>query len=220
MNRKKLTHLLRVSGTDTGEPTRFCPDDEAIAGFVDGGLAASAHQSIAHHLTECAACVARVGRLTRLMRPASESGVASINNQFIRRRRLTSWAAAASVVLTFGFLGVFLLITGPDTDFRDTRSSGSGLPLVRIQAPEAGLSVQAGSVIEWTAVPDSTYYEVRIVSDVGDIVRSIRVDDTEYQINGLSDLEPGRDYFVRVEARLPDNRSFTSDHVLLRISRP
>lgn len=221
MNQKKLIELLRVSGTDAGDRTRFCPDDEAIAGFVDGAMEAAVQRSIVQHLAECAVCVARVGRLTRLMRADSKTGgVTDGDDEPASWRRHQRWAAAAAIVITFGFIGASLQTPAPDTEMRDTRSAGSGSPAPRIQAPETGLDVQSGSLIEWTSVPESLYYEVRIVSDVGDIVSTFRVDESTIRVNGMTDLEPGREYFIRVEARLPDNRSSVSEHVPLRVLQP
>lgn len=214
MNSKRLIGLLRSSVGDPGEPTPFCPDDEIIAGFVDAGLDETTRQSVQQHLTECPSCVARVGRLTRILREsAGDSQIAHTNSARVLMAPL--WAVAATVIAAIGIAGIYLQT--PEVDQRDTRSSGTGFTAPTIDAPVGGLRIRTGSVIEWGPVPDSQFYDIRIVDSVGNIVSTHRVKTVYWEIDDLSGFERGDEYFIRIEARLPDNRSVVSDHVPFKV---
>lgn len=83
-----------------------------------------------------------------------------------------------------------------------------------ILAPLTGFIGQEEElVIRWTEVPGSLYYEVRVVSDVGDLIDAERVDGTEWTISPDLDLEPNREYFVRIDAFLTDAKPISSDFI-------
>ncbi len=218
MDRKQLIANLRSSAATAHERTPFCPEDGSIAAFVDGSLDDSTRILMERHLPDCQACIARVGLLTRLMR---EDEAAGSDKTLISERNslgvAPQWAVAATVILAIVWVG-----WSPDTsdviDYRDTRNVESVLMPPEILVPGSGvLANRDGFVIRWTDVPGSLYYEVRVVSDVGDLIGEERVELTEWAIGDHIKLEPGREYFIRVDAYLPDSKAISSQHIPFRL---
>jgi len=217
MDRKHLISLLQRSAAWDQEQTRFCPDDKEIAGFVDDTMLAADRVMIERHLSECPACVHRVGLVTRLLR---ENGA---NTETVPAKAMTSltgmvsrWAVAATVLLAVGWLA-WAPTDGP-IDFRQTRTVESRLTPPEILAPNSGiLADQERLVVRWTEVPASLYYEVRVVSDAGDLLSQQRVDAAEWRPEKDLGLQPGREYFIRVDAYLSDSQSISSKHIPIRL---
>jgi len=66
--------------------------------------------------------------------------------------------------------------------------------------PNPRLKDSRASVFSWTAVPESLYYEVRIVSDAGDLLWRERVEGTEWRLPGDLALTPAlRLYSHRIQ---------------------
>jgi hypothetical protein len=218
MDRKHLISSLQSSAVDNHERTPFCPDDHDIAAFVDGALDDSARVLIERHLPDCPACVSRVGSLARLIREdqANVSPLASAPTR-IWRQTTPQWAVAASVVLAIGWIAWSPTIEQAD-DYEAVRSTSSVLTPPEILAPSSGvLGERDGFVIRWTEVSGSLYYEIRVVTDVGDLLSKARVENTEWTIGRDVELEPGREYFIRVDAYLSDAKAIRSEHIPFRI---
>ncbi len=218
MDRKQLISYLQRSAAEDKECTPFCPVDNDIAAYVDGDLSDSARILIERHLPDCPACVGRVGQLTRLMR---DDAVAKPNETPVSDRKwlgvAPQWAVAATVVLA-----VVWVSWSPDTidvtDYQDARNIESVLTPPEILAPDSGvLANRDGFVIRWTDVPGTLYYEIRVVSDVGNLVTAQRVDGTEWAISRDLNLESGREYFIRVDAYLTDAKPISSKFIPFRL---
>ena len=126
------------------------------------------------------------------------------------------WAVAASVLIAVAWFA--WMPTQEDQDRRTTRALESTLPQPEILAPMPGIAAGRDNlVIRWTEVPESLYYEVRIVSDAGDLVSLHRVDAAEWTLDDETDLGSGQEYYIRVDAYLTDSQSIRSDHIPFRV---
>jgi len=77
--------------------------------------------------------------------------------------------------------------------------------------------IPGDGVFRWTAVSNSLYYQLRIVSDEGDLVWQGRVDGTHWVLPAGLSLAPGAEYFVRVDAYLTEAKALNSDYLLFRV---
>ena len=216
MNRTKLTALLRRSAINPGVSTRFCPDDETVAGFVDDNLDAATRHSVTQHLYDCSACAHRVGQVVRFLREDEVSTQAAAHRGSRWRQGALPWATAATVLIMLGWLSVPSTI--PEHEYVDTRNLAYGPVAPEILAPTSGIFASDGATyIRWTEVPGAADYDVVIVTDIGDVVVSKRVDEPRLLIGNDLGLEPGRDYYVRVDAHLADEQSIRSEHIPLQV---
>jgi len=235
MTPDELTSLLRASPTDSPGRGRMCPDEHAIAAFVDGTLAADAREPLEIHLADCTHCLALVGLLSRehtadATKPAPEPAVARARRLAQPRSRRwgsfqPQWAAAAVVVLAVAALIRLSQPTGmapgsPDPSEAPTIRSGkapsSGL---RLLSPGAETTVSRKQLMfRWTAVPGTHYYDVRVVTDAGDVVTEERVTGTEWRLKNPTALRPGLEYFVHVDAYVSDGKAIGSEHVSFHVS--
>ena len=217
MDRKHMISLLQRSAAANLERTPFCPGDEEIAAFVDGTLTESRAESVQHHLPDCPACIQRVGLITRLLRTTDNDHPAELKTAPGPMYATASrWAVAASVLIAVAWFA--WMPTQEDQDRRTTRALESTLPQPEILAPMPGIAAGRDNlVIRWTEVPESLYYEVRIVSDAGDLVSLHRVDAAEWTLDDETDLGSGQEYYIRVDAYLTDSQSIRSDHIPFRV---
>jgi hypothetical protein len=219
MDRKHLISSLQSSAVDNHERTPFCPDDHDIAAFVDRTLDDSERILIERHLPDCQACVTRVGLLTRLTRLTrdDEANVTAPASARPWRQTAPQWAVAATVVLAIGWLAWSPTVERSD-DYEAVRTVSPVLTPPKILAPSSGiLGERDGFVIRWTEVPGSLYYEIRVITDTGDLLREARVENTEWAIGHDLSLEPGREYFIRVDAYLSDSKAIRSDHIPFKL---
>jgi anti-sigma factor RsiW len=235
MHPDPLTSLLAEGATDDPGRSPECPDEHRIAGYVDGGLDEVSRAQVERHLADCRHCVALVGLLCRVRDTDASEPVpdevlaqarALVTRAPQRRWRLApQWAAAAALVLAVPLL----LQTGRNLDRGATGQGRPETPATRTFAPpEAGLHVLApgaGAAVDarrlsfrWTEVPGTPYYDVRIVTDAGDVVIEQRVDGTSWRPSGQLDLRPGAEYFVHVDAYPSGEKAVSSGHVPFRIS--
>jgi len=233
MTPEEVESRLRQSAAGRQARTPGCPDDHLIAGFADGGLGEEAQGQIEAHLADCAACASLVGNLSRQLRNVAAEGVPDMTLARARRLgaggtggwmpRLPQLAAAVLAVVCVSALIHFIQVDSPaitpsdQAAPRTTRSmSGIGAPL-QVLSPTAGATLDPGSLdVRWTRVPAAQYYEVRIVTDTGVIVSEHRVSTTGWRPREGLQLEPGTDYYVRVDAFVPGARSVSSEHVPFR----
>jgi len=167
-------------------------------------------------------------RSARLAKAADTKG-ATVNPA--HWRKAPRWAAAAVVVLAIGVLSQLyspnpnvqerslpIETTGQPADIRETRNMDPGEIGPSFLSPLEGMTIiPDDGVFNWTPVRDSLYYQLRIVSDEGDLVWQERVDGTQWALpSGLS-LLPGAEYFVRVDAYLAEAKALNSDYVLFRV---
>ncbi len=223
MDRKDLTLLLQRSAVGQGARTPFCSDDDEIAGFVDGALNQSAREHIERHLPDCQACVSRVGLLTRLVRYHAAGDGSKVAEIRTRNWKQTApqWAVAASVILAVAYVAgtsQFTADTDPAAEYQTTRNLDSRVAGPEILAPTSGvIGERDGLTIRWTEVPGTLYYEVHIVSDIGNLVSAQRVDGTEWTIGRHLNLESGREYFIRVDAYLTDANPISSQFIPFKL---
>ena len=230
MRHEQLIQLLRLSNPTRHLATPTCADDHEIAAYVDGALGEAERSRLEQHFADCGRCLDLIGILSRAREgtTASEALVAQARQTSppIRKKwpsLLPGLAAAAALVLAFAVLldpAQEQAAINSDEP-RSTRST-PGAPALEVLAPTPGAVIDAGRlVVRWTPVAGSSYYVVRIVTDTGQLVSEHRVTGTEWSPASDVKLEPGREYFVRVDAHPADLNSVSSSHVPFSIvNRP
>jgi anti-sigma factor RsiW len=234
MNRDQLAALLASVRANEPGQSPACPDEHQIAGYVDGGLADSARGQVETHLADCTHCLALVGLLCRERdAPAVERLPGSVGARARgdvvelpqRRWRVApQWAAAAALVLAVPLL----LQLGRDPH-RGAEGPGSPASSVtRTIAPAADglqvLSPAAGAAVDvrrlsfhWTEVAGTPFYDVRVVTDAGDVIIQQRVTGTSWRPPASLNLQSGAEYFVHVDAYPSGDKAVSSDHVPFRV---
>jgi len=137
------------------------------------------------------------------------------------KRFTTRWATAAVVLLAVFFVSerVSDVEFGGLLESDATRNVGTVATSLQLLSPGPGVIVDADELIFiWDAVDDSLYYDIRIVTDSGGLVIEQRVQQTEWPLSNNIELSPDTDYFVRIDAVLPDARTVSSDHVRFRVA--
>jgi hypothetical protein len=67
-------------------------------------------------------------------------------------------------------------------------------------------------------VPGAHYYDVRVVTDAGDVVTEAHVTGTDWRPMELAALRTGLEYFVHVDAYVSAGKSIGSEHVSFHVS--
>ncbi len=101
-----------------------CPDDNVIAGYVEGLVGGDERRGLEEHLDDCASCLAIVASLGRLLAPEAEReepGAEAAPGRVVGRYVLLRWLGA-------GGMGVVYLAYDPTLDRK--------IALKLIQAPE------------------------------------------------------------------------------------
>jgi len=235
MNQERLTTLLAAGPLQDPERSSACPDEHLIAGYADGTLDASTREAVERHAADCGHCLHLIALLCQ-EREGNRVGVripetaGKVRPGFAKWRlagwRLApQWAAAAALILAMPLL--FYLGGEPERDFEGqgspapsaTRSVASTDRALRVLSPVAGAAVDTRHLaISWTEVPETPYYDVRIVTDAGDIVARQRVTGTSWIPSPSLPLLPGEEYFVLVDAYPSGNKAVSSRHVPFWIS--
>ena len=240
MTPNDLTSLLRRARTGHPERTPACPDEEQIAAYVDGTLEPGERESLELHLAECDACIALVGLLSRQrdtvdFEPVPELTIArarklvnpSAGDGQPRRwaRYAPHWAAAAMVIVSLSAVIHLAQLTGSRGEAqtgpaeRTTRGISTSTSALQVLYPSAGMTVDPRQLVfRWAGIPGSRYYEVRIVTEAGDVITEQRVMDTEWRPPGDLNLSPGVEYFVHVDAYPSEAKTIGSEHIPFRIS--
>ena len=229
MNRQALISLLRRSLTLRVDRTAFCAEDQEIAAYADGDLEADHREKLKQHLGVCNVCADRLGLLTQLLRDVDESEHPP-NIVLARTRRLgqkrgkwavPQWAAAAMIVVAIFAIPNWAPNINEefDTDSRTTRYIPAETQIPDVLYPESDLTLDANNLtFRWTEVSGSRHYNVFIVTDSGEPVAERRIDGTEWRLPADINLQPGAEYFVRVDAFLADDRTVSSEYVPFRIA--
>jgi len=234
MTPESLPSILRSgSAADPGRGP-VCPDEHTIAAYVDGTLGADSREGIEVHLADCDHCLALVGLLSReravvATEPVAELALARAQ-ALIRpqsRRRGSSapqWAAAAAVVVAVASLVRLsqpvapIEIANDGSNAPTTRAAAADSQGLTVLSPRPGATVSANALaVRWTPVPGSHYYEVRVVTDAGDVVTEEHVSGTAWRPKDPASLQSGVEYFVHVDAFVADDKSVSSDHVPFRV---
>lgn len=236
MDSEHLKTLLAQGAANDAAQSLVCPDEHQIAGYVDGGLDETAREQVERHLADCGRCLELVGLLCRergteeiatVPDEVTASVPAVATNQPRRLWRLAPrWAVAAALVLATPLL--FQLgrnLDGgtegqgrPDAQATRTLAPADGAG-VRLLSPDTGASVDARRLsFRWTEVSGTPYYDVRIVTDAGDVVIQQRVTGTTWRPPAELGLRPGAEYFVHIDAYPSGDKSVSSGHVPFRVS--
>jgi Putative zinc-finger len=235
MNPKDLPSLLRHRPVEDPGRGPACPDDQAIAAYVDGALDNGSRETIDIHLADCDHCLALVGLLSREL--SADVGIAVPDGDLDRARghthsrgrrdgwRAPQWATAAVVLVAVAALVRLSQPLGPTDESVNaavvptTRTAVPSSSELTVLSPSQGAVVNPGRLtVRWTPVPGSRYYDVRIVTDAGDVVIAQQVTGTEWRPTVQSALQPGAEYFVHVDAFVADDKSVGSEHVAFRFS--
>lgn len=240
MDENKHPDLMILQSAELTERTQFCPDDQEIAEYYEGHLAEFEHQPIERHLADCRFCLARIGMLNRQQevdstrRPheevlASAKQLAHISPAR-RLKWVPAWAAAAVVVVS-----VFMIMnsrqiplpalgTGPvegisiEENNSQLRRIDRSVMSLNLLSPAPGVPVTPGSLIRWTDIPGNIHYNVFVLSNAGDVLWTERLQDTEWIMKEAVQLVAGHEYFLRVEAVLPDGGTLSSKHMAFRVT--
>jgi len=242
MKNDDIELLLReTAGPSAPQPS--CPSDVDFASFTEGGLGDRDHRDLIEHIAGCAFCQERLGILGRARDADSVAKVPQFVMASARRlvpaqkparserTQAPRWAAAAMAVLA---VGLFLRPDSGDipvavenepannpASLQPIRETRSIVPFESgpvLTVPRDGMTVLTGGrPFSWVGVPDALWYDLRIVSDEGDLVWQERVPGTHWTPPPELSLTPGAEYFVRVGAHLAPSKTIQSDYVLFRI---
>ncbi len=234
MNPECLTTLLAAGAADAPQRSPACPDEHQIAGYVEGRLEPPDCEQLERHAADCGHCLALIGALSRereagTLEPVWDGVVAPVRMPAQERPRrrwriAPQWAAAAALVLAVPLL----LQLGRDLE-RGGEGQGSPAPSstrsieatatgLQVLSPEAGRAVDTRRLsFRWTEVRGTPYYDVRIVTDAGDVVIRQRVTGTNWWLPAQLKLQPGAEYFVHVDAYPSGDKAVSSDHVPFRV---
>jgi Putative zinc-finger len=236
MTPEDLPSLLSASPAESSGRGARCPDEHQIAAYVDGTVANAARGELEAHLADCSYCLTLVGLLSRerempATEPVSYAGVGYADGPTrpeprIGTRSAPRWAAAAVLVLAMAALVRITQPLGPTADPTDgldaaptTRSAAATSPGVTVLSPNPGADIDAAQLtVRWTPVPGTRYYDVRVVTDAGDVIAEEQVGGTEWRLSDPAVLQPGGEYFVHVDALIADDKKVSSEHVAFRVT--
>jgi hypothetical protein len=232
------TELLKLQSLELTGRTVFCPEDQQIAEYFDGFPGPAEHEAVTRHLADCRFCLARIGVLGRLqdvrdfdrvpeeaLATAKQMALNSPSRQTIAT---PAWAAAAALVLVLlaianrepaGGLEPGPGPTAPASiqeEPHQLRSVNRDAKVLEVLAPAPGEALAPGALIRWTAIPGNTHYSVFILSGSGDVLWTERMEANEWLMQDGLQLSAADQYYLRVEASLPDGRTVSSKHRAFR----
>lgn len=236
MDRYKHTDLLILQSEELTGRTPFCPEDQEIAAYYDGGLNAGRRNALERHLADCRFCRARIGMMERVRTegddaPVSEDDLAAAKLLAARaparrRKPLGRWAAAAVLVLAVTVVLHDRIVNretaatspaaGTEEAVRQLRSieRSAGRLSVFFDAPTD--AVTAGSFVRWAGISDPIHYNVYVLSAQGNVLWTERTVVPEWTFAGDLPLAAGTGYFLRIEAVLSDGGTLSSRHILFQ----
>lgn len=240
-----LAQDLRRAATSRLLRSQECPDEHDLAAAAAGGLAADVRERMETHLADCDYCLARIGELARL--PPNGEPEALPDLLLARARRLATsdrgssrfhwlplkpWAAAAVLVLALAVIVQQPWVARVDDAAPPDGAAAAGddPPAARridpdalrplITSPVPGSTIRlADARLSWTPIDGGLYYEVFILSEGGDVLWQRRVEGTSLELQLAPALEPGLEYFARVDAYLAEARRVSSSHVVFTVRR-
>jgi hypothetical protein len=233
MTPEHLARLLAASRVEATERSGDCPDEHQLAGYVDGTLDVPACVQLDRHLANCDHCLELVALLCRerdagLVEPDASGDALPARPRTLverpRRWRLApQWAAAAALVLAVPLL--FQLgrnldgsveVQGPAAPSENRSIVPTDIGL-QVHSAGPGSAEYPGRLsFRWNEVPGTPYYDVRVVTDEGDVIVQQRVTGTSWQPPAHLDLRSSAEYFVLVEAYPDGDKAVSSRHVPFR----
>ena len=233
MTPEQLADRLADTLAEGVGPSPSCPDEHVVAGYVDGTLGDRESVQLEGHLADCSHCLELVALLvgerdaphaTTAMPAATPADPAFVSARPDRWGNVHKWAVAAVLVLAVPVM--FQMGRNADRGVEGQGSPPS--PATRMAAPAASalevLSPDPGSAVDpsrlvfnWTEVPGTPYYDLRIVTDEGDVVVEQRVTTASWKPPASLDLKQGVEYFFLVEAYPSGDKALGSRHVPFRI---
>jgi len=232
MQSDHFRNLFKAHRSGRVERGSDCPAVDQFAAFVEGGSPEEDHERFCAHLADCLYCRERLGLIGRARGVEDPFQVPElllaraarmVRSTRKRKPSVHRWIAAASVVLALALVfqimpdsssGVIEL-TDPGEDVRLTRSVS---PVALMQHEKLTVRQHDGAFY-WNSIPDSLYYEIRIVSDEGNLLWQERTYDTHWALPEDLHAVPGREYFVRLDAYLSESKSLNSDYIGFRVDR-
>lgn len=236
MNVRQIISLFRSSAEPGAKASANCLPPERLAAYQDAKLTKGEWANAQAHLAICDACLGQLAAISRAAAAReSEAGVppfmiaraAALFTPPTPVRAPTRWrwavplAAAAALLLALNL--ALISSSGPNrepggTSTPVTRIASDELPLPRLLVPAEGSLVRPPEqVFRWTVVPGALFYDVHLLNLDGDLLLRERIDETQWLIPESLRLEPGKEYFVRVDAYLDDAKYLSSQHRLFRV---
>ncbi len=226
MGKYKHTDPLILQADKLTGRTPFCPEDQAIAEYFEAMCPEQERCDLERHLAECRYCRARIGILNRqqdesLPVRVPEDALATARsmgreNTPRRLKRAPAWAAAAAVLLGILFLAVKQPSNEPEV--RQLRNFDRPESRFEVKLPGPGQAISIGAPVRWTEFPGGSHYTVYVLSDAGDVLWTEHLQSNEWSVQREMGLNPEGDFFLRVEAELPDGRTVSSKHLSFRVS--
>ena len=240
----------------TGREQRgwFCPDESALAAYVDGKLEGGPRVKMERHLAGCEHCLGQVSFLVRmqgedagvpvpagLLARAKELGAQQAGPVFLPGWR---WAAVAGVTAGLAMVIAVSLRqpefttptplppTAPAVERAEPQgqTQPKGAPPDKVRGPAAEapsfevVSPREGEILSrekvsfrWRPVRGAVSYDVRVVTEEGDLVWESRTEGNRAVLPASVPLEPGRKYFVWVVAQFPGGLTLKAQAVAFRI---
>jgi len=222
----------------------FCPKDEIIAGYAEGGLAPAARQRAERHLAGCAFCRQQVAALVVLsgqdvpeVSPELFSRAMRLAEDAAPRVAATRWviAAAAMACLTLAVLPLVrpgaMPVPRPQAPVSTSATPSEALPAEKdsvrtsnaagalpiVVYPNEGAKLAAQDLeFRWSGTPGGLNYGVAVLSTDGDVKWRQDTQETRLRVPARQ-LAPGK-YYVSVSANLADGKTVRSSPVAFEIS--
>ena len=232
-----------------------CPDETALAAFMDAQMSGQARQRVLAHLADCRACCDQVAAAVRVQ---SGNVPSDVPLELLARARALAdrkesghsmpvlrWgavAAAASMALV-----VAVTYRRPDapatlpvvqpTPIPTVTSAPPAPPPVATEPPsvrnlqraasapqvlyprDGGVVSSTGAEFRWKRVPTALSYDVRVVTEDGDLVWEGSAEESRIILPATVHLAAGEAFYVRVRANLPEGKSATSKAVGFKVKK-
>src|SRR5688572_11595910 len=189
--------------------TADCPDEFALADFIDGRLAQEDRAPVVAHLLMCARCRTVVAAASSAL--ADPAVTAAIPTSRPSRRWVLPIGAAAAAAL------VLTLWPGatPDQPSVDLRERTVTTTVAPQPISPRGLSDDPHQLV-WSGVPHAERYRLRVYAADGSLLWSFDTADTLVALPDSARLTPGTVYFWKVEAQTEWKRWVASDLIEFR----
>ena len=195
--------MFESHGGPTAEPDAQSHLTESqLAGYLDRDLRPDDRQRVELHLDVCPACRSELAEIARIA-----AGYQSTKPAFKTSQRSPSrwWPIALSGALAAGLAGALLLgrsTTEPSLGTQPIRApvTGEGRARIEVIAPAADApGVAPVSTFIWHK-SSAGLYRFILLSESGEPLWTLETPDTSLTLPASVLLQPGHDYFWRVDA--------------------